>query len=296
MNYREILDGVADGVYFVDRERRITFWNRAAAEISGHSDEAVLGKLCPEGAIQHVDANGQLMCHEHCPLTAVLRDGRPREEECFLKHADGYRVPVRVTVRPLRSSAGEVVGAVETFTDISKEIEFHRRSAALEHLAFIDELTGLGNRRFAEHQIESALAEQARRHCRFGLLIVDADHFKSVNDRWGHSAGDEALRSLARAFTAAARAQDFVARWGGEEFLVLVRDGQLDAVSSVAERLRRMVQASSIRVDEIDLRLTVSVGGTLSREGESAAALVGRADAMLYESKSGGRNRVTVAE
>jgi diguanylate cyclase (GGDEF)-like protein/PAS domain S-box-containing protein len=293
MNYREILDSVADGVYFVDRERRITFWNRAAAEISGHSDQDVLGKLCPEGAIQHVDANGQPMCHEYCPLTAVLKDGQARQEEAYLHHRDGHRVPVRVRVRPLRSETGQVIGAVETFTDISNEIESQRRAADLERQAFIDVLTGLGNRRFAEHQIERALAEQARHGRRFGLLMVDVDHFKTLNDRWGHASGDAALRGLARTFSAAARSEDFVSRWGGEEFLVLVRHDELRGVTAAAERLRRMVQASSVRLGETSVHLTVSVGATLSREGEDATALVARADALCYQSKRDGRNRVT---
>jgi diguanylate cyclase (GGDEF)-like protein/PAS domain S-box-containing protein len=296
MNFRDILDSVADGVYFVDTERRITYWNRAAAEISGHRDEDVLGRLCPEGAIQHVDANGQSMCHDACPLTAVLGDGQPREEVAFMRHAHGHRVPVRVRVRPLYSETAQLIGAVETFTDISNEIEFQRRSGDLERLAFLDPLTGLANRRFGEHQVECALAEQARHGRRFALLLVDVDHFKSVNDRWGHAAGDAALRSLARTFTAAARAEDFVARWGGEEFLVIVRTGEIEGVRRAAERLRTMVAASSVRVENTELRLAVSVGAALSRPAEGLAELVARADAMLYESKNAGRDRVTVCE
>lgn len=295
MNHRDILDSVADGVYFVDRDRRITFWNRAAAEISGHRDEDVLGKCCPEGGLQHVDAEGRLMCHDACPLSAVLRDGAPRRELAFLKHRDGHRVPVRVTARPLRSESGEIVGVVETFTDITHELAVQRRNADLERLAFIDPLTELGNRRFAEHQIEGALAERARHGRRVGLLLVDVDHFKAVNDRWGHQAGDAALRSLARTLTASARTLDFVARWGGEEFLVLVRDADAAGLTAAAERLRRMVEGASVRLDGHEASLTVSVGATLACAGDTASDWLARADAALYESKARGRNRITFA-
>ncbi len=295
MDYKEILDGVADGVYFVDRERRITYWNRAAAEISGHQEADVLGVPCPDGGLEHVDAAGNRMCHSACPLTAVLQDGRPRQEDAFLHHADGHRLPVRICVRPLRSPAGEIVGAVETFTDTSSLLEAQRRSAELERLAFIDPLTGLANRRFAEHELASSVAERARHGRMFGVLLLDVDQFKRVNDQHGHQAGDAALRMLGRTLAGCARTDDFVARWGGEEFLVLVREYELERLRAAGERIRRMVEASTLPLGGGPaVALTVSIGGCLSRPDDGPADLLRRADALLYQSKAAGRNRVTV--
>src|SRR5512139_969437 len=84
--HEEILDSVADGVYFVDRERRITFWNRAATEISGHRREDVVGHTCPTGPLQHVDMEGRRLCQTACPLTYVLADGQPRQADVLLRH------------------------------------------------------------------------------------------------------------------------------------------------------------------------------------------------------------------
>jgi len=294
VDYREILDGVADGVYFVDRERRITYWNRAAAEISGHKEADVLGIPCPDGGLEHVDAAGNRMCHTACPLTAVLQDGQPRQEDAFLHHADGHRVPVRICVRPIRSPTGEVVGAVETFTDTSSLLEAQRRAAELERLAFIDPLTGLANRRFAEHELASSVAERARHGRMFGVLLLDIDQFKRVNDEHGHQVGDAALRMLGRTLAGSARSDDFVARWGGEEFLVLVREYELERLHTAAERIRRMVETSTLPLGGGRIvALTVSIGGCLSRSDDGPADLLGRADALLYESKAAGRNRVT---
>ncbi|HXY40238.1 MAG TPA: diguanylate cyclase [Vicinamibacteria bacterium] len=296
MDYRKVLDGVADGVYFVDRERRITYWNRAAAEISGHKEANVLGIPCPDGGLEHVDAAGNRMCHAACPLTAVLQDGRPREEDAFLHHADGHRVPVHICVRPILSPTGEIVGAVETFTDTSVLLEAQRRSAELERLAFIDPLTGLANRRFAEHELASSVAERARHGRMFGVLLLDVDQFKRVNDEHGHQVGDAALSMLGRTLAGCARTDEFVARWGGEEFLVLIREYEMQRLRAAGERIRRMVAASTLSLGGgRTVALTVSIGGCLSRSDDSPADLLRRADALLYESKAAGRNRVTIA-
>ncbi len=138
-------------------------------------------------------------------FSSVLGDGQPRSANVFLCHRDGHRVPVRVSVRRLRSPTGEVVGAVETFTDISPLLAVQRRAAELERMAFIDSLTGLANRTFGERQLENHLAEQSGYGRPFGLLLLDVDHFKIVNDTWGHETGDAVLRAVGRTLSAAAR-------------------------------------------------------------------------------------------
>ncbi len=291
----EILDNVADGVYFVDRDRRITFWNRAATEISGHPRESVVGQTCPQGPLQHVDMEGHRLCQTACPLSYVLEDGQPRQADILLRHHDGHRVPVRVSVRPIRSETGEVTGAVETFTDITPLLALERRAAELERLTFIDALTGLGNRRFGERQLESAISELDRHARDFGLLLLDIDNFKSVNDTWGHETGDAVLRAIGRTLSGAARTEDFIARWGGEEFVALVRESEIAGLTAAGERLRRMVAATSVSLPGAEVGVTVSVGGTLARAAETGAELLRRADVLLYRSKERGRNQVTVA-
>jgi len=293
--YREILENVADGVYFVDRERRITYWNRGASEISGHSREDVIGRTCPLGPLQHVDMEGRRLCQTACPLSYVLADGQPRQANIMLHHRDGHRVPVRVSVRAIRSVTGEVTGAVETFTDITPQLAGERRVAELERMAFIDLLTGLGSRQFGERQLESALSELDRHGRAFGLLMLDIDDFKRVNDIWGHETGDAVLRAVGRTLAGAARGEDFIARWGGEEFVVLVRESGVPGLSAAGERIRRLVAAASVSLPDAEVGVTVSVGGTIAHPDETALELLRRADALLYESKGRGRNCVTVA-
>ncbi len=156
-----------------------------------------------------------------------------------------------------------------------------------------DELTGLQNRR----SILALLAEERARHARggpaFGLAILDIDHFKQVNDRLGHGMGDEVLRSFAKLVAGQLRSSDRVARYGGEEFLLLlVNSADPPSVEQAVERLRRAVAEHPWSDLAPDLRLTCSIGVSLSRVGEGVPELLERADAALYRAKSGGRNAV----
>jgi diguanylate cyclase (GGDEF)-like protein len=162
----------------------------------------------------------------------------------------------------------------------------------LHELSRRDALTGLPNRRAADEQIEGLLERLRRLRSPFALLLVDADHFKRINDSQGHAIGDRALVHLGALLQRHARSVDLVARFGGEEFVLLLPDCDRDTALQVAERLRQEVVDEPLRLGARKLGLSVSVGLALAREGESAAELMGRADRALYRAKHQGRNRV----
>ena len=290
-----LLDNLDDGVYFVDPERRITYWNKAAERISGYAAGEVVGSFCFHEILRHVDAGGTRLCHEGCPLAATLADGAPREAEIFLHHRDGHRVPVRVRVAPVRDASGRVTGAVETFSDNSATIAALQRIEELQAAAYIDGLTRVANRSFTEIVLRSKLDELQRYGWLVGVLFIDIDRFKAVNDGHGHDAGDRVLAAVARTLAASTRPFDLVGRWGGEEFLVVAVNVDEGKLRSLAERFRILVASSVVPTGTGAVSVTVSVGAALARSGEGAEALVRRADAAMYESKRAGRNRSTFA-
>jgi diguanylate cyclase (GGDEF)-like protein len=162
------------------------------------------------------------------------------------------------------------------------------------HDALTDALTGLANRRHLDVALEGRLENLARYGWSFGLLMVDVDHFKLVNDEHGHDAGDAVLRTVAATLAGGVRSGDLAARWGGEEFAVLVEAADGPALLEVAERLRVLVARSTARHGELALAVTVSIGGAVATVADSAASLVVRADATLYRAKRDGRNRVAI--
>ncbi len=168
--------------------------------------------------------------------------------------------------------------------------------ARIQALAMRDELTGLINRR---HMLE--LLEQERQRCvrsgrTFCVAMIDIDRFKEVNDRYGHAAGDEVLQRLAREALSAVRVADVLARWGGDEFVLLLSDARLQLARGGVERVRQRIEAVSLRVGEQPLQVTISAGLAEHIAGESVATALARADAALYEAKAQGRNCTVAAD
>ena len=203
--YRGVLDQISDGVYFVDRNRRILFWSEGAQRLTGYTSEEVSGHFCQDEILCHVDYSGKRLCREGCPLLACMRDGNPREARVFLHHKQGRRVPVLVKVQPLRGNDGRIVGAVEIFSDDTAQTESLRRTEEMRKMALLDHLTQLPNRRFLELSLQSAMSEFWSMGISFGILVFDLDEFKQVNDRFGHAAGDLVLRETARTLGASLR-------------------------------------------------------------------------------------------
>ncbi len=166
-----------------------------------------------------------------------------------------------------------------------------RRLARAEKLAATDPLTGLPNRRQADEMLVRLVAAARRTGRPLAIALVDLDHFKAVNDRFGHAAGDVALRETGTAIRAFVRSSDHVARFGGEEFLLLLPDTSRTDAVAVAEKLRRRI--AGLEVDELDGGVTASLGvAAFPQDGDSPDELIKAADAALYRAKENGRDRV----
>ena len=284
--YKELLDRLSDGVYFVDRNRQILYWNEGGTRLTGYKPEEMVGRYCHENTLCHVDSRGRELCHSECPLSACMRDGKPREAELFLMHKMGRRVPVNVRVQPVREADGTIVGAIEIFSDNSAQIEAKRKAEAMERLAFYDPVTHCPNRRFLEMSLNTAQVEFQAHHDPFGVLVFDLDGFKDVNDTFGHATGDRALQEVAKTLIGALRSGDVVGRWGGDEFLAIVYNVNEAVLDSLANRCAMLVGETSFRDDDGNRqRISVSVGAALVEPGEESCKLVERADRRMYSRK-----------
>lgn len=291
-----IVANIHDGLYAVDRERRIVYWNRAAERISGYSAEEVVGRRCADNILTHVDCTGSHLCLARCPLSHTMEDGQDREQEVFLHHKDGFRVPVSVRASPIFDNDGRITGAVELFSPRDSADVHEMRMAELRRLAMVDNVTGIPNRHYLERELSSRY-RQARDHgAAFGLIIFDIDHFKQFNDTWGHATGDRVLSFVARTLSNHMRPFDVCGRWGGEEFLVLLPHTTREGLAAAAERLRTMVATAYLTVDETHLSVTVTGGAAMYRAGDEPATLIARADERLYRGKAAGRDRVVVSD
>lgn len=293
--YKEILNSLQDGVYYLDRDRIITYWNRGAEKITGYSSEQVIGSSCRNNLLNHVNEQGLVLCNDHCPMAATMRDGKPREAYAYLHHAEGYRVPVQIRSTALRDEKGEIVGAVETFSRGVSPEKTERRIRKLQQTALLDPLTAIGNRRHLESRLKMSMVDFKENKIPFGLLFCDIDHFKDLNDKHGHSMGDKVLRMVAQTLRANLRDTDTMGRWGGEEFLVILQNIGSDSLLTIGSKLLNLVRRSHLTLpDKKTISATVSIGSTLVRESDTIDTVVDRADRLMYQSKANGRNRITI--
>jgi len=294
IDYKALIENISDGLYLVDLNRHIIYWNQEAENITGYRAEEVLGRRCRDNILVHVDMNGNSLCRGNCPIDATMRDGGHRDARVFLHHRDGHRVPVWIRAAPLRDTAGNIVGGAELFTDLSASNAITEQIQELEQLSLLDDLTQLANRRFVEMELESRISEKNRYGAAFGVVFMDIDHFKRVNDTYGHDVGDRVLKTVARTFINTARPSDLMGRWGGEEFIGILRRVNGNGLHNAAERIRSLVEKSQVRENGMRLQVTVSIGGTLATNDDTVESILKRADKLLYQSKENGRNRCTI--
>jgi diguanylate cyclase (GGDEF)-like protein/PAS domain S-box-containing protein len=290
IDYKALIENIFDGLYLVNKDRTIIYWNKVAETITGYRSDEVIGHRCLENILVHVDTNGDNLCRGRCPLLATISDGQFRDAEVFLRHKDGHRLPVWIRATPLYDTAGNIIGGAELFTDMSKVNAITKKIHTLEKLSLVDSLTQLANRRFIELELESRLSDQKRYGLPFGLIFMDIDFFKRFNDTYGHRAGDRILQTIAKTFVNAVRPSDLIGRWGGEEFIGILGTENQDRLLVTAERIRSLVQSSEIRENHLKLSVTISIGATLSRENDTPSSIIQRADELLYCSKRNGRN------
>ncbi|WP_026836296.1 sensor domain-containing diguanylate cyclase [Limisalsivibrio acetivorans] len=293
--HESLLENLYDGVYYVDMDMRITYWNRAAERITGYRRDEVLGKRCSDNILRHIDCRGVELCVEGCPLGETLKDGETREANVSLHHKAGYRLPVAVRISPMLDEAGNIAGAVEIFTDSSRQMDLLLEVEKLRDENVRDPLTGVGNRRYADIILNSKRDEYLRSSVPFGVLFIDIDHFKSVNDTWGHDTGDCVLEIVSSSMSYALREMDVLCRWGGEEFIAIIPNADDSVLGNVAERLRFSVEKSWLDMpDDSLLFVTVSIGGTIYRKGEELSDTLKRADDAMYSAKDSGRNCIKI--
>lgn len=293
--FENLMDHLQEGVYFVDSTRTIQYWNRGAEKLTGYRRDDVLGRCCAMNILSHVNGEGEHMCTGSCPLVASMTDGEPRCTEAYMLHKEGHRVPVLIRTSPIRDSSGAIVGALESFTDSTERIAALDRITTLEHESLICPLTLVGNRRYAEMMLADKLAERDRYGRSFGIVIIDVDHFKQINDRYGHAVGDVTLKLVAATIRNDLRATDFIGRWGGEEFMVLLQTDKREELEKSANRLRVLVLNTAKQVSRNHITLTISAGAALADSVDTSVSLMKRADDALYVSKRQGRNLVTIA-
>ncbi|WP_337175633.1 diguanylate cyclase [Paludisphaera sp.] len=289
-----LLDALRDPAYLIDASGLTLHWNEAAARFTGYSASEMVGRPASSSRLGLTDAAGvPLQADDYLGKRALLQ-GRPIDRMGTLRRGDGERVQVEARCSPVRDEGGALLGVLVVLRDASGDAALRKALRQAREAAERDPLTGLANRRALDRMLDIQLTVQACEGRPFCLVMADIDHFKAVNDRWGHACGDRVLAAFADLLRGLSRAEDLVARLGGEEFVVLLPDAPLEVAMRVAERLR-LATPDAGPPEMAPRRLTASFGVAEAVPGDTASRLLRRADAALYRAKAGGRDRVEAA-
>jgi diguanylate cyclase (GGDEF)-like protein/PAS domain S-box-containing protein len=291
-----IVESSDDAIIGTNADGTITTWNPGAERVYGYTAKEAVGRsimmIVPPAGLEDVTGI----------LQRIRRGESTRHHESTHEGKDGSRIDVSITVSPVRTASGEIVGASSIARDITDR---KRTEEELAFLALHDRLTGLPNRTMFEQQLEAAIA-RARRHGQaVAVVYLDLDNFKLVNDALGHHVGDELLREVAVRLTTVARDTDLVGRHGGDEFLIMLpdldleptagADGPLEVAEIVADRIHDLLRAPFI-LDGTDLYASASIGISLfPATAADATALLANVDSAMYRGKSGGPGGTVVA-
>ncbi len=288
-----LLSSAGEGIVGIDSSERIMFMNKAARTVLGwgESESEVVG-VNLHNMTHNYHKDGTAYPQEECPVHQTLVDGVSRTvtTEVFWRQ-DGTWFPVEYTVAAIREKDA-ILGCVVVFHDITERV---RMTQQLQELADTDPLTGVANRRAFTTAVDGEFQRIKRFNSSAALLMIDIDHFKQVNDRYGHDAGDSALVALARVLSNSVRATDLVARFGCEEFVLLLIETDLTGAVEMAERIREAVGKILVAENHQEFGFTVSVGvSMLAQEDDAWTDALTRADEAMYQAKGLGRNRVEV--
>ncbi len=281
---------VGEGIYVLDPKGHTLYVNSATSRLTGFNAERLYSGDIHR--LLHSHTNNRNLPLDRCPLFTAALSGRSYEGDELFRTRTGDLLPVVVTSRPMIEN-GKITGVVTVFRDISERKENERK---LERLATTDPLTELCNRRaFIERLHKEQRLSQRLRH-ESALMMIDFDHFKQINDHYGHQAGDDVLKHFARLASDCLRETDLLGRLGGEEFALLLPGTDLQGAQHLAERIRLCLEQHPTQTEGLQIPMTLSIGLTLLHNDDpDTSAALSRADKALYQAKSRGRNRVETA-
>jgi diguanylate cyclase (GGDEF)-like protein/PAS domain S-box-containing protein len=287
---RKLVEQADDAIVVVNSHHDIVLFNRGAERIFGYVASEITGH--PLAALLQEKSGGQheSLIDEYGIGAVIARDMGQRQQQVMALRKDGVEFLARVEILAIEENGEKYYAAI--MRDISQD---KKTEDELLRLASTDPLTGAYNRREFTAIAEREALRSNRYNRPLSILMLDLDHFKRLNDTYGHAAGDKALQRFTTLCTSTLRNVDIFGRWGGEEFVALLPETDIEGASVIGERLRRLVSESVLTFNGHKINFTASIGISQFKSGEVAIDTpLSRADSAVYDAKKSGRNRISV--
>ncbi|WP_197526107.1 diguanylate cyclase domain-containing protein [Botrimarina colliarenosi] len=288
-----LVENMHDAVMFLDSQRIITMWNSGAEKLTGVGATAAIGKEMTPSLLDMAAATGELIDEAACPIKKSLGEGMQALERVSVMGRNGQSVTVDMHVIPVSATGrpGHFVGATVLMHDVSSEATLEERCQALHAEMIKDPMTQVANRAEFDRMLAAFVEAHLDTELRCSLIMADIDRFKSINDTYGHQAGDEAIMTFAGLMKSMCRTGDLVARYGGEEFAILCADCNNATAAKRADAIRKKLSETP-HTNLGGRTITASFGVTELQPGDTPETLLRRSDRALLQAKDQGRNQV----
>ncbi len=288
---RITLDSIGDAVLSTDMLGNVTYLNGVAEKMTGWSKEEALGKTLAQ-VFRIIDGVTREPSPDPMELAVSRNKAVGLTANCILVRRDGAESAIEDSAAPIHDRAGSISGAVIVFRDVTTS---RAMAGEMMHLAQHDTLTDLPNRTLLKDRLAQAIAIAHRNDTHVGVMFLDLDNFKYINDSLGHTVGDKLLQSVAARLLASVRSSDTVSRQGGDEFVLLLSEIKRAADAGFAAGKIHISLAAPHHLDQHDLSITASIGvSTYPEDGDDAETLLKKADTAMYQAKQKGRDRYQV--
>lgn len=312
-HFRMLAENMADIVWKTDARMRFTYISSADQKLRGFARDEVIGTTVRDNLTPQGQALFDKAVQQNAGMNLQPKNGQVQKYEWPMRHKNQSEIWIEMTSVPIYGSDGHVNGFQGMGRDITgrrqheatlleshHQLEAQLQAAAeeksvLQELATRDALTGLYNRRFLDAALSRELARSTRDGKPLAAIMIDLDHFKNVNDQYGHAAGDEVLVALAELLKRGARESDLICRHGGEEFVVIMPNMSANQALDRVESWRKQLEQTRVVYGKFQIAITLSAGiAVFPDHGDNPSQLLANADHMLYRSKESGRNRISV--
>lgn len=275
----KILNNISSGVYALDNKRNILFWNKKAETITGFKEEEVIGKSCKDNILEHINETGRNLCHHGCPVSTTLADGRERENKVYLHHKQGHRIPVTVKVFPVYDDKNMIKGAIEIFDDLREKEEFLKEIQKYKQLAYIDNLTGIPNRKYLEDNMNRVINEAQKFNYDAGVLLIEVQNIPKINNKYGNEIGDRVVKMIGMNLHSNTRNSDITGRMEGNKFLSIVRFVNKEQLKIIANKYITTADACFIMNGEEKISTNIKIVGTSIKKEDTKETI----DKRLFE-------------
>jgi diguanylate cyclase (GGDEF)-like protein/PAS domain S-box-containing protein len=292
--FRNVLEGLHTGVYVMDRAGKILFWNDGAERITGYLRQDMMGRVSHDNFLGQADGDGNELAGALSPISLALRVGKPVARQVSLRHKAGHRVPVQVHAFPVRGANGAVTAAAESFEESVSVAAWDRRQDKLATYGCLDPASGVLNHAMIQSHLRETLGFFAQHPVPFSILCIEVDHLEQIQTRDGPGATASVLRVIGQSLENSLRPTDFLGRWQENQFLAILIECSIAELPHVADRLRRLASSSKVEWWGDSLKVSVSLGGTAVRPGDTIESLTLRAEEALRDGVAQGRASVMV--